>query len=403
MLVGVTESLDWARRMQGKGLVWDRLAIDWPEMMAFKRSFTDVMPGRIERGLEEAGVETLHGTAAFTGPNEVRIGDRRIKARHIHVATGARPRTLDIPGEELVSTSTDFLELQSLPDRVVFIGGGLISFEFAHIARRAGASYVAVLHRGERPLERFDPEIVELLVERTRVLGVDVQLRTSVTAVEVRAGELVVAYETEEGVQALECDLVVHGAGRVPDLDDLCLEAAGIDAGPRGIAVKPSMRSVSNPAVFAVGDCADTGAPKLTPMSSLQARVASENLLAGEDVQNVSYPPIPRVVFTVPPVASVGMLEAEARDAGLEVDVHHRRTGSWYSSLRVAEPHAAYKVLIEKATRRVVGAHLIGPGAEEQINFFAMALGAGITADQLEDVVFAYPSFASEMASMVRP
>lgn len=401
MLVGVTESLDWAERMRGKGLRSEGLAIDWPEMMAFKRSFTDVMPERIEGSMTKAGIETLHGTATFTGPNEVRVGDRRLSARHFHVATGARPRTLGIPGEDLVKTSTDFLELETLPDRVAFIGGGFISFEFAHVARRSGASEVTILHRGERALERFDPALVKLQVDRTRELGIAVRLGASVTGVEQARGGLVVTFETEEGVRRLECDLVIHGAGRVPNLDDLDLHAARVEAGPRGIVVNRSMRSVSNPAVFAAGDCADTGAPNLTPVSANEARVALKNLLAGEDAREVEYPPIPSVVFTVPPVAAVGLLEAEAHEAGMDVDVHHRKTGEWYSSLRVGATHTAYKVLVEKGTGRIVGAHLMGPGAEEQVNLFAMAMGAGMTASQIKGVVFAYPSFASDLASMV--
>lgn len=401
MLVGVTESIDWARRMEGRGLRADGLGIDWPEMMAFKRTFTDAMPGRIEGGLEKLDVETLHGTATFTGPDRVRVGSRTIRSRNFHVATGARPRTLGIPGETLVGTSTDFLELDALPERVAFIGGGFISFEFAHVARRAGASEVTILHRGDRALARFDPDLVALQIERTRELGVDVRLGARVSGIEEGPAGRVLTFDTGEDIGTLVCDLVVHGAGRVPNVDDLNLEAADVATSPRGILVKPSMRSVSNPRVFAAGDCADTPAPKLTPVSAREARVAFKNLIAGEDAREVRYPSIPSVVFTVPPLATVGMLEAEAREAGVDIEVHHRRTDGWYSSLRVAEPHTAFKVLVERGTGRIVGAHVMGPGAEEQINLFAMAMGAGMTADELKGVVFAYPSFASDMASMV--
>lgn len=401
MLVGATEALDWARRMSGRGLATEGITVDWSDLMAFKRTFTDVVPGRIERGMDKLGVETLHGAATFTGPRELRVGDRVLSARHVHVATGARPRTLEIPGDDLVSTSTDFLELERLPDRVAFIGGGFISFEFAHIARRAGASEVSILHRGDRPLERFDPDLVELLTKRTRELGVDVRLGACVTAVQEGPHGLSVTIDTEEGARSVACDLVIHGAGRLPDLDELDLERAGIEAGPGGIRVTPSMRSVSNSAVFAAGDCADTGAPNLTPVSAREARVVFKNLLAGEDARAVEYPPIPSVVFTTPPLAAVGLLEREALQEGVDFDVHHRTTGRWYSSLRMAESCSAYKVLVEKGTGRIVGAHVLGPGAEEQINLFAMAMGSGMTANELKGVIFAYPSFASDMALMV--
>jgi glutathione reductase (NADPH) len=197
------------------------------------------------------------------------------------------------------------------------------------------------------------------------------------------------------------CDLVVHGAGRVPNIDTLKLKAADIEAGQRGIRVNEFMRSVSNPAVFAAGDCADTEAPNLTPVSANEARIVAKNLLAGKDDRRVKYPPIPSVVFTLPPVARVGLLEEEARQQEIDFDVHFQKTDGWYSSLRVAERYSAYKVLVEKATGKILGAHLIGPGAEEQINLFAMAMGAGLSANQVKAIIFAYPSYASDLGAMV--
>jgi glutathione reductase (NADPH) len=401
----VTEALDWARRLHGKGLASEALRVDWAAMMAFKRTFTDVMPGRIEHMLDEAGVRTIHGSARFAGPNEVTIeGDvsARVRAHRIHIAVGARPRRLDIPGEGRVVTSTDFLELPTLPRRVCFIGGGFISFEFSHVARRAGAEEVTILHRGSRPLDAFDADLVERLVTRTRALGVNVQLDACVTAVEAEGGSLRVRYDGPDGEHAVLCDLVVHGAGRAPNLDELGLGEAGIDYGPRGVHVTRALRSVSNPAVWAAGDAADTGAPALTPVSGHDARVAAENIIANADVADVAYPPVPSVVFTVPPLARVGMLESEAEASGLEYDVHFKAdTGGWYSSLRVAEPCSGFKLLVEKKSGRILGAHLLGPGAEEQVNVLAMVMKAGLTAKDVKGTIFAYPSFSSDLASFV--
>jgi len=401
MLVGATEALDWTRRMKGRGVRAADLEINWSELMAFKRTFTDAMPGRVEGGLEKAGVATFHGTAHFVSPNMVRVGDRELRARYVHIATGARPATLGIPGEDLLTTSTQFLNLESLPDRIAFVGGGFISFEFAHIARRAGASEVTIFHRSERPLSAFDPDLVGLLVERTRELGVDVRFPACVDGVAARGSALCVEVSTPEGPDSLECDAVVHGAGRVPNLDELQLDVANVEHGPRGIKVSTSMRSVSNPAVFSAGDCADTPAPNLTPVSAYEARIAFKNLLAGEDARQVDYPAIPSMVFTLPPLGRVGLLEEEARQRGIDLDVHFQETGRWYSSLRVAEPHSAYKVLIDKSTGQVVGAHLMGPGAEEQLNLLTLAMNAGLSANQIKAAIFAYPSYASDLGSMV--
>ena len=401
MLVAVTEAIDLADRMRANGFESNEMSIDWAKMIAFKRTFTDVMPKRLEDGLEKMGVLQLHGTARFTEPGIVQVGDRELHARHFHIATGARPVTLDISGENLLTTSTEFLELEFLPERIAFVGGGFIAFEFAHIARRAGASEVTILQRGKRPLVQFDPDLVDIQMERTRELGIDIRCESCVEAIVKDGDELRVELATPQGRETIVCDLVVHGAGRVPNIDALNLEAAGVEVGQRGIRVNEFMRSVSNPAVFAAGDCADTKAPNLTPVSANEARIAAKNLLAGEDDRRVKYPPIPSVVFTLPPVARVGLLEREARQQEFEFDVHFQKTEGWYSSLRVGERYSAYKVLVEKATGKILGAHLIGPGAEEQINLFAMAMGTGLSANQVKAIIFAYPSYASDLGTMV--
>jgi glutathione reductase (NADPH) len=400
MLVGVTDALDWSGRMVGKGL-GSLPTVDWAQMIAFKRTFTDATPGKVEGGLSEAGVVTIHGTAEFTSREELRVGDRRLRAKHFHIATGARPRTLGITGEELLITSTQFLELEQLPQRIAFVGGGFISFEFAHIAKRAGAAEVTILHQGERALNAFDPDLVELQVARTRELGIDVRLQACVCCVAQHDGALRVDITTTEGPASVACDAVVHGAGRVPDVEALGLELANVEYGPRGIKVSEYMRSVSNPNVFAAGDCADTRVPNLTPVSAYQGRIASKNLLAGKDARRVEYPPIPSVVFTLPPVGRVGLLEAEARAQGLDFDVHFSKTSNWYSSIRVAEPYTAYKTLVDKGTGRILGAHIMGPGAEEQLNLLTLAMKAGITANQLKATIFAYPSYASDVGYML--
>lgn len=398
MLVAVTEGVEWTRNLAGKGLE-AQTSVDWSDMIAFKRSFTDAMPARIEGGLEKAGVTVLHGKAHFTARDQIEVNGQTLSARHFHIATGARPMTLNIPGEEFLATSTDFLELPERPDRVVFVGGGFIAMEFAHIAKRAGAREVTVLEMMKRPLGNFDPDLVEILSEATEDLGIDLRTEAKVLKIDKNGVDFAVSYETPEGVQAVACDLAVHATGRVPNLDDLNLEAAGVEYSRKGIKVSPFMRT-TNPAIFAAGDCADSG-PNLTPISANEGRVAGKNLLAGKDEREVDYPPIPSVVFTLPQVASVGLSETAALEKGLDFVTHFEKTESWYSSLRVGAKYSAYKVLIEKGTGKVLGAHLIGPGAEGQINLFGMAMAAGLTANRIKSLIFAYPSFATDIGSMV--
>tara|TARA_R110002126_G_scaffold217419_2_gene363275 strand:+ start:2496 stop:3851 length:1356 start_codon:yes stop_codon:yes gene_type:complete len=398
MLVAVTEGVDWVNNLKGKGLEAD-VSVNWPDMIAFKRTFTDVMPPRIEAGLKNAGITTLHGEARFTGPDTIEINGQLLRSLNFHIATGARPMTLNIPGEDLLTTSTDFLALPEKPQRIAFVGGGFIAMEFAHIANRAGAAEVTVLEMMKRPLGNFDPDLVNLLVEATEDLGIDLKTEAKVLSIEESGKTFVVTYESPSGKEQIICDLVVHATGRVPNIDGLNLKAANVDFGPRGIKVSPYMRT-TNPAIFAAGDCADSG-PNLTPVSANEARIAGKNLLAGKDERAVNYPPIPSVVFTLPQLATVGLSEAAAREQNLAFDVHFEKTDDWYSSLRVGAKRTAFKVLVEKETGLILGAHLMGPGAEEQINLFAMAMGTGIPANKIKGMIFAYPSYASDIGSMV--
>lgn len=398
MLIAVTEGVEWARAMKGKGLE-AKVSVQWQDMIAFKRTFTEIMPPRIEKGLEKAGITVLHGSARFTGPDTVEVDGTAYRAKHFHIATGARPMTLNIPGEEHLITSTDFLEMPDMPPRIAFVGGGFIAMEFAHISKRAGAAEVTVVEMMDRPLGNFDPDLVAMLVEATDELGVDLQTKAKVLEIR-RSGETFeVDYETSAGVRTVICDRVVHATGRVPNIDHLNLEAAGVEYSRRGIKVSEYMRT-TNPAIFAAGDCADSG-PNLTPVSANEGRIAGKNLLAGKDERAVDYPPIPSVVFTLPQVAMVGLSEVAARDKGLEFETHFEKTDSWYSSMRVGAKWTGYKVLVERGSGKILGAHLIGPGAEEQINLFAMAMKAGMTPNQIKGLIFAYPSYASDIGSMV--
>ena len=399
VLVGAADVMDWLRRMEGKGIRNKQARIEWAELMKFKRSFTDPVPQSREASLAKAGIAAFHGRAHFLAPNAVQVGEDVLEARHVVVATGAMPRKLNIPGEEFITLSDQFLELESLPKRIVFIGGGYISMEFAHVALRAGAK-VTVLHRGERLLEGFDPDLVEQLTQKTRYLGADVQLRTEVSAIEKTTDHLVVRASRVREQHTFHADLVVHGAGRVPEIEDLNLTAAHVDATEEGVKVNEYLQSASNPAVYAAGDAAASGGPPLTPVAGYEGRIVAANLLEGNHL-TANYTAVPTVAFTVPPLASVGLSERAAKEKGLRFQTHHELTTAWYSSRRVAEESSGFKLVIEEGTDRILGAHLLGPHAEETINLFALAIKSGISASNLRDTIFAYPTLASDVRYML--
>jgi glutathione reductase (NADPH) len=400
VLVGVAELVDWGRRMQGSGISAPAPALVWSDMIAFKRAIIESVSADVENGFREAGITALHGRAHFVGATTLAVGDETITAGHVVIAGGARHASLGIPGEDHLTKSTAFLELDELPRRVAFVGGGYIAFEFAHIAARAGAE-VTILHRGERALEAFDADLVGQLVQITRELGVAVHLSTEVTAIDKNARGLVVHARSGEHVQRLEADIVVHAAGRIPEVDDLRLDAAGIErAADGGIAVNEYLQSVSNPAVYAAGDAVTDGGFRLTPVAVMQGAVVGTNLRHG-NIRTPDYLGVPTVVFTTPSLARVGLTEAAASAQGLKFTTHHEETTDWFSSRRLKLAHTGFKTLAEEGTGRLLGAHVLGSHAEESINIFALAIRHQLPASDLSHMVYSYPTSASDISFML--
>ena len=397
MLIGGVEATDHIRRMQGKGVAGD-VTIDWHDLMAFKHSFTDPVPANHEQRYREKGIDTYHGRARFTGPNTIKVNDDLLDANHVVIASGAEPVKLHIPGEGHLVTNEDFLVLPALPRRIVLVGGGYIAAEFSHIAARAGAQ-VTILQHGARLLNGFDPDLVGWLMPAFDTLGVNVQLETTVTAIEKTATGYRVRSTSHGATTTTDADLVVHAAGRAPALASLDLKAAGIANDHGRLILNEYLRSVSNPAVFAAGDAAQVG-PPLTPVSSHDAHVVAANLLKGNHRQP-DYRGVPSVVFTIPPMATVGLSEAKAREQGLKFKMKSQKASDWFTARQAAEPVYGFKVLVDEASDRILGAHLVGPHAEEVINLFALAIRHDLTAADLKNTIFAYPTGASDIGYMV--
>jgi glutathione reductase (NADPH) len=282
---------------------------------------------------------------------------------------------------------------------VLFVGGGFVSFEFAHIAARAGASPV-VIDRGVRPLKGFDPDLVELLVARGTDVGIDMRRETTITSIQPTGSAYRVTIETSGTRAELETDLVVHGAGRVPQLSRLGLDAANVAHDTRGITVGGHLQSTTNPTVYAAGDSADSPGMRLTPVAVFEGKVAASNMLKGT-TNTPDYGGVPTVVFTIPEMARVGLLEDEARSNGINVDVRYTDTSGWYSNYRIGAPTAAAKIIIDKSNDTIIGAHMLGPEYGELINFLGLAMKLGLTTRQLKSMTTTYPSVGSDLGSML--
>lgn len=398
MLIAATEVVDGFKRMGAIGTVQGDVHIDWAALQRHKRSFTDPVPEEREHAYSRRGIGAYHGRARFTGSNTVTVGDATLTARHIVIAAGAEPVQLPIEGAGHLALSDDFLELEALPARIVMVGGGYIGFEFAHIAARAGAE-VTVLNRSAQPLARFDPDLVALLLERTRALGVDVRLGHEVKAVRKRGNVFEVEAQCANDRVTMTADLVIHSGGRAPALEALDLDAAGIAHEHGKLRLDAHLRSTTNPAVYAAGDAAGGPLP-LTPVAALEAHAVADNLL-GRRAATVDYTGIPSAVFTLPTLTRVGLLEAEAKAQGLRYKVAHASVPGWFTARRVNEPCYGYKVLVEEGSGRILGAHLIGPDAAEVINLFGLAMRSGLTVDAIRHATFAYPTAASDIESML--
>jgi glutathione reductase (NADPH) len=397
VLVSGADAADWTSRMHRRGVVGET-RINWKELIAFKRTFTDPVPKKREESFAKQGIDAFHGMARFSGPDTVLVEGRALKGRNIVIATGARPVPLGFPGAEHAITSDAFMELEHLPDRIVIVGGGYIAAEFSHIAARAGAK-VAVLQRAERMLTRFDAELVGWLMEKFSEIGIDVLTGTAVEAIEREGSGFRVRARAKSREITIDADLVVHAAGRAPDLGALNLSGAGVVAEHGQIALNEFLQCVSNPAIYACGDAAAKG-PPLTPVSSHDGKIVATNILEGNR-HRADYRGVPSVAFTLPPIASVGLSEAAARKQEPKLRVNSAKAMEWYTARRVGETVYGYKTLVEGDTGRILGAHLVGPHADEVINIFGLAIRHNLTADDLKTTMFAYPTGASDIGHML--
>jgi len=336
--------------------------------------------------------------ARFIGPDRVAVGDHTLRGRQVLIATGARPAVLGFPGAGHLITSDAFMELDRLPGRIVMVGGGYIAAEFSHIAARAGAQ-VTVLQRAARMLPAFDAEVVGWLMEKFAEIGVDVRTGNAVTAIERSSDEYRVHVQTPQGEAIVPADLVVHAAGRVPDVAELDLSAANVAVTGGKLQLNNFLQSVSNPIVYAAGDAAAKG-PPLTPVSSHVAKIAAGNILEGNRHQP-DYRGVPSVAFTLPPVAAVGLSDSAARAQTSKLRIKSAKVPQWYTARRVADPVYGYKTLVDEDSGRILGAHLVGPHAEEVINLFALAIRHDLSVDDLKSTVFAYPTAASDIGYML--
>jgi glutathione reductase (NADPH) len=396
------EAIARARHLEGKGIV-SAPEGDWAQVLEQKQQFTSGIPEGTIKNLQETGINFVSGEATFLNNETLSVNGKQIQAKFFILATGAKPMQLPIEGKAHVITSDDFLDLEVLPSSICFIGGGFISFEFAHFAARLGPAKqrLFIVEVADRPLGTFDAEMVELLVEASRDEGIEVWSGAEIEYIAKRAERFLI--RTLQGAE-FETDLVVHGAGRVPDLGALGLNAAGIEYSEKGIVVDQTMRT-SNRHIFAVGDCAAT--IQLARVADNEAHVAAENILAEMGrgrVAEMDYQVVPTILFTYPQFGMVGQIEAELKQDGQSYRKSFAKNLGWPTYKRVGLKHAAYKILAD-TNHKILGAHILSDQASGMINTIKQAMLNETTVEELyqQTIVSPYPTRESDLSYMLKP
>ncbi|WP_282049016.1 dihydrolipoyl dehydrogenase family protein [Maribacter aquivivus] len=397
ILLGAIEAYELSKNLKGKGIS-KTAKIDWKQLQKFKRNFTSNIPASTEHNLAELGITLFHQSPAFLDENTMLVEGKKVVAKKIVIATGLVPRTLTMSGAKYFKESDDFLNLKKLPKKIVFVGGGYIGMEFAHMAARAGAK-VTVIDTGKRPLHAFDADLVNELRKYSESLGINFIFEATPKALKKKRKKLTLAYELEGKEHIIEAEAFFNTAGRVPALAGLDLEKGNVQFGDKGVETNTYLQSTSNPNVYACGDVSDKNLP-LTPLSGRQGYVVAENIINGND-KKLDVPVIPSVVFTSPNLATVGYTEEEARSRYKNIRVNFEVATGWFNAKRINAPLYAYKVIINDRTGEIVGAHLLGPDAGETINIFTMAITNKMTDRDIKSTIFSYPSWGNDIKSMV--
>jgi len=393
VLAGASEAYERATSYFHKGID-GKLSINWHELHNYMLRFTETIPSEREIKYKDLGIDMYHGVAQFAGEHELQINNQKIYAEKIIIASGSRPRTLTFPGAEYLITSDEFFGLKELPGHIMFIGGGYISFESAHVMARAGAK-VTILENSSQPLRNFDQDLVRLMLKRSKEIGIDLRCDTDTREIIKEDNNYLI--ETNHG--KFKADVVVNGAGRVPNIEDLHLGKGNIEYDGYEIKINEYLQSVSNHAVYIAGDV-NVKSMALTPVGDMEHKAVVQNILNG-NYATPDYKGIPSVAFTLPLLAACGLNEQEAEEKGYDVIVNYADTSDSYTTKRLALHYSGYKIIIDKKTDQILGAHLCGHHVDEVINIFALAIRNNLTVIDLREMVWAFPTVSSTIEDMI--
>jgi glutathione reductase (NADPH) len=369
---------------------------DWATLIANRDREIERLNG-IYRGLLEAsGVRIVEGRARLCDHNTVQAGEETFTTERILIATGSRPFVPPIPGAELGLTSAEVFHLEQQPQKIIIMGGGYIAVEFAGIFHGLG-SEVILHYRGPVFLRGFDDDIRTTLAEEMQKRGVDLRFNSSVDRIECRGDRYAAYFNTGE---VEEADQLLCAIGRIPNTAGLGLEEIGVDLTENGAVVVNDHLESSVPGIYAIGDCIDR--IQLTPVALAEGMAVAETLF-NDNPTIVDYTNVPSAVFSQPAVGTVGLTEAEAREAGIDVEIYRSAFRPMVHTLSGRDEKTMMKLVVDRTTDRVLGVHMVGHEAGEIIQGLAVALKAGATKATFDRTIGIHPTAAEEFVTMRTP
>ena len=381
----------------GYGFRLDYFGFDWRKLQVARDAFVHNINEWYLSYLADAGVELIRGFGRFVDAHELEVNGNRYTADHIVIATGGRPQVPKLPGAEFGVTSDGFFELQSCPPRAAIVGSGYIAVELAGMLHALG-SEVTLLVRKDQVLRPFDALLREQLMERLQEDGVTVLTRTQVRAV-ARLANGTLSLHCEGQTSPLPVNTLIWAIGRAPNTDALNLAAAGVTMNPNGSIPTDPFQNTSIPGVYAIGDV--TERLHLTPVAIAAGRRLADRLFGGQPERCLSYENIATVVFSHPPIGAVGLTEEEARNQfGSAVKVYQTQFRPMYHAFTTRQPQTAMKLVCVGPEEKIVGCHLIGEGADEILQGFAVAIRMGAAKRDFDDTVAIHPTSAEELVTM---
>lgn len=372
---------------------------DWARLRDNKVSEISRLNGIYNRLLEGSGAELVNGRGSIIDSNTVKVGERLLSTKRILIATGGWPRQPDMPGIELTKTSNEIFDLDSLPKRILVVGGGYIAVEFAGIFAGLGVE-TTLSYRGPNLLKEFDREIVNQLIEEMKQKGVDVRLNHRLFGFERTFDEIRVNHSGHED-DKLVVDEVLMAIGRVPNTSGLGLENTKVTTRDDGSIEVSENFQTNDPSVYAVGDV--TGRVALTPVALAEGMALAKHLFAGAESALVDYDLIPTTVFSQPNIGTLGLSEDEVAARGMHAKVFVSRFKPMKHTLSGRQEQSIFKLIVDARSDRILGLHLLAPDAGEILQGFAVALKAGATKADFDRTIGIHPTAAEEFVTMREP